>query len=71
MYAKDRGLYFYDKILRECSNYLNNKYLIAFEIGYEQGEDVRALAYKYLDNIVVSVERDYSGKDRFVFICKV
>jgi release factor glutamine methyltransferase len=49
-------------------DYLNNKFLIAFEIGYEQGEDVKKLAYKYLDNTVVSVEKDYSGKDRFVFI---
>ena len=69
LYAKDRGLYFYDKILCECSNYLNDKFLIAFEIGYEQGEEVKNLAYKYIDNVVVSVEQDYSGKDRFVFIC--
>ena len=68
LYARDKGLYFYDKILRECSNYLNDKYLIAFEIGYMQGEDIKSLAYKYLDNIDVSVEKDYSGKDRFVFI---
>ena len=71
LYANDNGMYFYDKILRECSNYLNDKFLIAFEIGYKQGEDIKNLAYKYLDNINVSVEKDYSGKDRYVFICKV
>ena len=71
LYADDNGLYFYDKILRECSNYLNDKFLIAFEIGYKQGEDIKNLAYKYLDNINVSVEKDYSGKDRYVFIYKV
>lgn len=68
LYASDNGLYFYDKILRECSSYLNDKFLIAFEIGYEQGEDIKNLAYKYLDNINVSIEKDYSNKDRFVFI---
>ena len=68
LYARDNGLYFYDKILRECSNYLNDNFLIAFEIGHEQGEDVKALAYKYLDNINVSIEKDYSNKDRFIFI---
>ena len=71
LYADDNGMYFYDKILRECSNYLNDKFLIAFEIGYKQGEDIKNLAYMYLDNINVSVEKDYSGKDRYVFICKV
>ena len=68
LYATDEGLYFYDRILRECKEYLNDKFLLAFEIGYKQGEDIKCLAYKYLDNINVSIEKDYSGKDRFVFI---
>lgn len=68
LYAKDNGLYFYDNILKNASGYLNNKFLIAFEIGYEQGNSVRDLAYKYLDNIDILIEKDYSGKDRFVFI---
>ncbi len=69
LYASDDGLYFYNMILSECSNYLNNKYLIAFEIGYKQGNEIKKLAYKYLgDNIKVRVEKDYSGKDRFVYI---
>ena len=68
LYASNNGLYFYDKILSECKEYLNDKFLIAFEIGYRQGEDVKNLAYKYLDNINVSAEKDYSGKDRFIFI---
>lgn len=71
LYASDNGIYFYDKILRECSNYLNDKFLIAFEIGYKQGEDVKDLAYKYLDNVNVMVEKDYSGKDRYVFIYNI
>lgn len=70
LYASDNGLYFYDKILKDCSKYLNDKFLIAFEIGYKQGDDVKNLAYKYLDNIMVSIEKDYSGKDRYVFIFK-
>lgn len=68
LYAEDNGLYFYDKILRECKGYLNDKFLIAFEIGCEQASDVKALAYQYLDNIDVRIEKDYSGKDRFVFV---
>lgn len=68
LYASDNGLYFYDKILRECKECLNDKFLIAFEIGYKQGSDIKELAYKYLDNINVSIEKDYSSKDRFVFI---
>lgn len=68
LYAPDNGLYFYDKILSECLLYLKSDFLIAFEIGYRQGEDIKDLVLKYLDDVYVSIERDYSGKDRFVFI---
>lgn len=68
LYADDNGLYFYDKILRECKDYLNDKFIIAFEIGYKQGLLISELANKYLDNVNVIIGKDYSDKDRFVFI---
>ena len=68
LYAKDNGLYYYDVILKNIKNNLKDKYLIAFEIGYTQGEVIKNIAIKYLDNINVKIEKDYSNKDRFVFI---
>ena len=68
LYAKDNGLYYYDVILKNIKNNLKDKYLIAFEIGYTQGEAIKNLALKYLDNINVKIEKDFSNKDRFVFI---
>ena len=69
LYAEDDGLYFYDKILSECFEYLNNNFLIAFEIGYRQGNIIKDMAFKYLgDDIIVSVEKDLSDRDRFIFI---
>ena len=68
LYAKDNGLYYYDVILKNIKNNLKDKYLIAFEIGYTQGKAIKNLALKYLDNINVKIEKDYSNKDRFVFI---
>lgn len=68
LYAKDRGLYFYDNILQNCSNYLKDNFLIAFEIGEEQGAEVVDLANKYLNNIEVIVKKDFRKLDRFVFI---
>jgi len=70
LFADNNGLFFYDKILRQCKNYLKDRFIIAFEIGYRQGEEVKELAYKYLDDVSVFVEKDYSDKDRFVFIVK-
>ena len=68
LYADDNGLYFYDKILRECRKYLNDRFLIAFEIGYKQGSDITNIINKYFDNVNISLEKDYSGRDRFIFI---
>ena len=68
LYAKDNGLYFYDKIIEDSSKYLNDKFIMAFEIGYKQGKDITKIVNKYYKDINMSVEKDYSGRDRFVFI---
>lgn len=71
LYAKDSGLYYYNEILKKCSNYLNDKYLLCFEIGYLQGDSIKKNAFKYLGNdINISIEKDYSNKDRYLFIWK-
>ena len=68
LYASDNGLYFYDKIIKDSSKYLNDKFIMAFEIGYKQGEDIVKIVNKYYKDTNISVEKDYSGRDRFVFI---
>lgn len=68
LYADNDGLYFYDVILKNCKKYLNDKFIIAFEIGYTQGDRIRNMALEYLGDVSVSIEKDLSGKDRFVFI---
>lgn len=70
LYADNNGLYFYDRILSEAKKYVKDKFLICFEIGFMQGEEVKKLAYRYLDDIEVLVEKDYSNRDRFVFVFK-
>ncbi|MBR1376320.1 MAG: peptide chain release factor N(5)-glutamine methyltransferase [Bacilli bacterium] len=68
LYAKDNGLYFYEKILSEASKYINKKHIIAFEIGSEQGNDIVAIAKKYFKKDIISLEKDMEGMDRFIFI---
>lgn len=68
LYAKNNGLEFYDSILKNASYVLKDKYLIAFEIGLDQGKNIEALAKKYLSNSIVEIEKDLSGKDRFIFV---
>lgn len=68
LFANDNGLEFYEKILSQASNYINDRALIAFEIGRYQGEAVSLIAKKYFPFARISVEKDYPGEDRFVFI---
>lgn len=68
LYAKNDGLEFYESILKDAKCILKDKYLIAFEIGYEQAEDIKKLAIKYLGNVNVEVKKDLSFKNRMLFV---
>lgn len=68
LYAKNDGLEFYESILKDAKCILKDKYLIAFEIGYEQAEDIKKLAKKYLGNVNVEVKKDLSFKNRMLFV---
>ncbi len=68
LFAKDNGMEFYDKILKKSKENLKAKFIIAFEIGFDESEDVTNLAYKYLDNITVIPKKDMQGRDRMIFI---
>ena len=68
LYAGPDGLDYYERILKDIKNYLNDKFLIALEIGATQKEDVINIANKYLDNINIECKKDLSGRDRMIFI---
>ena len=68
LYADNEGLYYYEEILKKISNNLKPKFLIAFEIGYLQANSIKEIANKYLNNIIISVEKDLQEKDRYIFI---
>ena len=68
LYADNNGLECYFKILKNIKKNLKKNFIIAFEIGYLQGNSIKDIANKYLDNINISIEKDLQGKDRFIFI---
>ena len=47
LYAEDNGLYFYIDILKNAKKNLKRKSIIAFEIGMEQGNDIKEYAHMY------------------------
>ncbi len=68
LYAPNEGLYFYEEILKEANKYLEEKFIIAFEIGETQGQDILAIAGKYFPQSKLILEKDLQHLDRFVFI---
>ena len=68
LFAKEEGLYFYKKILEKARKHLNNNGFIAFEIGCTQGLKIKEIAQKYFKKSKIIIEKDYPGKDRYIFI---
>lgn len=68
LYADNNGLYFYEEILKNIKNILNDKYLIAFEIGKDQAEEINKLKDKYLPDSNILLKKDLEGRDRMIFI---
>lgn len=70
LYGGKDGLDYYRKILSTINPYMKEKCLVAFEIGYQQKEDICKLIDEYLDNVEVICKKDLSEKDRMIFIFK-
>lgn len=68
LYAPNDGLYFYEEILKNAKDYLNQKFIIAFEIGEEQGDEILNIANRYFPNAKVILEKDMQHLNRFIFV---
>ena len=59
------GLDFYKKIVKQSKSVLKKNGIIAFEIGYNQGEEVKELLLNN-DYVDVRIKKDFAGLDRIV-----
>jgi release factor glutamine methyltransferase len=71
LYSPNNGLFYYEEILKDVSRILNTEFIIAFEIGETQKEDIIKLINKYLNNVKIITKKDLQGKDRMIFIFNV
>lgn len=68
LFAEENGLSFYKIILNQAINVLNRKNMLAFEIGENQGQELKNYAANIYKNAHITVEKDLVGKDRYLFI---
>lgn len=62
------GLHFYRSVFKNAHKVLNENGIMAFEMGYDQGERLSALAKQYFPEADVQVIKDISQKDRILVV---
>lgn len=65
LFANNKGLEFYEKIINITPNLPK---LIAFEIGMTQANEISKFAKSKFPNADILVEKDLTGRDRYIFI---
>ena len=68
LFADDHGYACYENIFKQAPSILKEKSILAFEIGYNQGERMKHLVPLYFPDDTFKVIKDINGKDRMLFI---
>ena len=71
LYAKEDGLEYYKVILEKSNSILEDTNIIAFEIGANQGKDVKNIAQHYYPNAEIIIKKDLNKIDRYVYILNI
>lgn len=66
LFGGEDGLDFYRQLAKECVKYLKPYGLVAFEVGYDQAEDVKSLLESVGSYVNISFASDLSGINRVV-----
>ena len=64
------GLYFYRQIFNTVAPVLKERAILAFEMGYDQKEDMEKEVHHYFPNETFEIKKDMNGKNRMLFIYK-
>ena len=68
LFGGNDGLYFYRKVFEGVNELLNERALLAFEMGFDQRELMEEALQKYFPNDPYEIIKDINGKDRMLFI---
>lgn len=68
LFGGEDGLEFYRSIFKNAHKVINDRALLAFEMGYNQKEAMENEARKYFSNDRMETLKDLNGKNRMFFI---
>ena len=68
LFGGNDGLYFYRKIFKEVKPLLNDRALLAFEMGFDQRELMETAIKEFFGDYPFEIIKDINGKDRMLFI---
>jgi len=68
LFGGNDGLKFYREIFEKAHLILKENAMLFFEMGYDQKENLTALARKYFTDAYIEVFKDINGKDRMLMI---
>lgn len=68
LFGGNDGLYFYRKIFKEVKPLLNDRSLLAFEMGFDQRELMEEAIHEFFGDYPFEIIKDMNGKDRMLFI---
>lgn len=71
LFAEENGMFFYQEIIKKISKLDRKPKFIAFEIGMTQGKELLEFSKKHLSTMAPSIEKDLTGRDRYLFIERV
>ena len=68
LFGGNDGLYFYRKIFSQVKEVINDRALLAFEMGFDQRELMEEALAHYFPDTPYDIIKDINGKDRMLFI---
>lgn len=68
LYGGHDGLKYYRSILSKAKEVINDRALIAFEIGAYQANDIISIASEYFENPKYEIKKDLEGRNRMFFL---
>lgn len=67
LFGGKSGLDFYKRIIKDLNNIINEEHIIAFEIGENQGNQVKDMINEQFPKDTVIIKKDYNNHERYVY----